>query len=221
MREVLRVPFLEFKADDSVKGRFSGYGSTFGNVDLGNDVCEKGCFKKSLDSLLSAGSTPGLFWQHNPNEPIGEWTGVSEDAKGLKVEGQLWVGDGIPKAEQAYKMLKSTGPKGLSIGFNTVQATSGAKNVRKIIEANLKEISIVTFPMNTKAGITSVKNVDGSVISKRELEDILRDAGMSAREAKSLIAGGYDALIDDPSRDAKAVEELKAAIIKNIQTLSA
>lgn len=221
MREVIRVPFMEFKADDTVKGRFTGYGSTFGNVDFGNDVCEKGCFSKSLAMLTKDNATPGLFWQHNPGEPIGEWVSVRENEKGLKVEGQLWIGDGIPKAEQAYRMLQSSGPKGLSIGFNTINSAPGAKGSRRLLEVDLKEISIVSFPMNAKAGITSVKNADGSVISKRELEDILRDAGMSAKEAKSLIAGGYDALINDPARDAKAVEELKAAIQRNIKTLQA
>ena len=37
---------IEIKAED--EGVFSGYASTFGNVDNGNDIVAKGAFTKSL-----------------------------------------------------------------------------------------------------------------------------------------------------------------------------
>ena len=42
--ETLNCPFEIKEADDA--GKFSGYAAVFDNVDLGNDVIEKGAFKK-------------------------------------------------------------------------------------------------------------------------------------------------------------------------------
>ena len=39
---------FEYKAEDDEKGMFSGYGSIFGNKDLGNDVVVEGAFAKSI-----------------------------------------------------------------------------------------------------------------------------------------------------------------------------
>ena len=48
---------------------------------------------------------------------------------------------------------------GLSIGFRTVRARTDAKTgVRRILEADLWEISVVTFPMLPSARVSNVKN---------------------------------------------------------------
>lgn len=146
-------------------GTFSGYASTFGNVDNGNDICAKGCFANSLREHSANKSMPGMFWRHDSGEPIGEWLTMSEDERGLYVEGQLWVGTGIPKAEQAYRLLKSAGPKGLSIGFVVVKASYNDKaGVRILEQVDLKETSVVPFPMNTQAKITSVKGDNNAAL---------------------------------------------------------
>ena len=210
---------LEFKLDDGGQiGTIKGYGSTFGNVDLGKDRCMKGCFMDSLKSGM-----PAMFWQHDPGEPIGEWSDVSEDAKGLKVTGNLWLGKGIPKAEQAYMMLKANGPKGLSIGYRTRNASYDEKTgVRSLLQVDLKEISVVSFPMNEKAKVTSIKShiADGLVPTIRDLEEILRDAGLSAKATTLILTKGYDAYQRDvgaPSDNGDVI----AAIGTLINTLKA
>jgi hypothetical protein len=53
----LVLPFsLELKADpsDDEVGSFVGYGSTFGNVDLGKDICAKGCFLQCTGCTTAA-----------------------------------------------------------------------------------------------------------------------------------------------------------------------
>jgi len=54
--------------------------------------------------------------------------------------------------------MKNGALDGLSIGFQTVKARSDPKDgVRHILEADLWEISIVTFPMLPTARIAEVK----------------------------------------------------------------
>jgi HK97 family phage prohead protease len=150
----------DFKALDDTTGKFSGYLSTFGNVDYGNDSVQPGAFVKTIreaKSTQSASDSPYLFpilWQHNPNEPIGGFVNMAEDAKGLYVEGELDMD--IPQGQRAYSGLKKKYIRGMSIGYDTVKER-WEKGVRNLIELRLWEGSIVTFPMNAEADVTTVK----------------------------------------------------------------
>lgn len=204
----------------SEKGEFIGYGSTFGNVDLGGDICVAGCFDRTLKEHTKAGTLPAMFFSHNSSEPIGDWLEMAEDRKGLKVRGRLWVDQGIPKAQQAYNMLKGTGLKGLSIGYSTQKSElDEKKKTRKLLDLDLFEISPTPFPMNPKALTTGIKSLksEGRLGTKREFEQFLRDAGLSANEAKAFLAAGYAGLgrRDDDSES----DEIKAALTRNIRIL--
>lgn len=210
---------FEFKFLDEKAGTFEGYGSTFGNIDDGRDVVEKGAFTDTLAEHAKAGTWPAMFFSHDIHEPVGDWLHMEEDKKGLYCKGQLWLSRGIPKVEQTYMMLKGTGRKGLSIGYGI--ALNGAsydpkKQVRHLAKLDLWETSPTPFPMNRKATIVSVKaasaaitkfkNESGELLSKRDMEELLRDGGLSATEAKAFLAKGYAGL--DP-RDAELGELLK------------
>jgi hypothetical protein len=72
---------------------------------------------------------------------------------------------------------------GLSIGFSMGPKDfeyDAKTDIRRIKRVKLMEVSLVTFPMNPRATTTRVK----SATSKRDLEQSLRDAGLSASEAK-------------------------------------
>ncbi len=214
--EIKRIscPLVEVKADgdaNSEEGVFSGYGSTFGNLDLGGDIIKAGAFEKSLNDWGMKGEMPFLLAFHDMSRPIGDWLEMREDEKGLFVRGQLWVkGDRrIEDAVMAYNMLRGTGQKTLSIGYRVndyemQESVNGS--IRVIKEIDLVEVSVVPIPMNPQAKITAVKSLldaEGSIASKRDVERTLRDAGLSSRQAKAFIAGGYEAL----ERDAKGGEE--------------
>lgn len=172
MRERLYASLIEVKSFNDETGEFEGYASTFGNVDGGNDVCVKGCFTDTIAEMFKTDSMPGMFWQHDKKEPIGEWLQMKEDAKGLWVKGKLWVNKGIARADQAYAMLKSKGPKGLSIGFIAEKVRKTANGVREILKTALAEVSVVTFPMNDRCRIVSVKsdNTD-SLVDENQIEN--------------------------------------------------
>ena len=211
----ISCPLVEVKAEgdaNSESGIFSGYGSTFGNLDLGGDIIKAGAFTNSLNEWGMKGEMPFLLAFHDMNRPIGDWLEMREDEKGLFVKGQLWVkGDRrIEDAVMAYNMLRGTGQKTLSIGYRVVDSEmqeSMNGSIRVIKEIDLVEVSIVLIPMNPQAKITAVKSLkdsEGNILSKREFERLLRDADLSAKQAKAFIAGGYEAI----ERDAKSGEEV-------------
>lgn len=140
-------------------GRFSGYASVFGEVDLGKDVIEHGAFARSLAKKGPAGVR--MLYQHDPAEPIGRWLLLREDARGLFVEGQLTLG--APRADEVHAHLKNRALDGLSIGFRTVRAIRDPRTgIRRILEADLWEISVVTFPMLPSARVVTVKQGGGA-----------------------------------------------------------
>lgn len=145
-----RFSFKELDATDTYY-RFSGYASTFGNIDQGSDVVVNGAFLKSI-SLRK----PKMLWQHDPTDPIGFWDVVKEDGHGLYVEG--CIRKGTQRSEELHGYLLDGIIDAMSIGYTTIDFEMDS-NVRKLKELDLWEISLVTFPMNESAKVTSVKSV--------------------------------------------------------------
>ena len=64
----------------------------------------------------------------------------------------------VRRAREVLALMRGGALDGLSIGFRTVRARNDAgSGVRRIIEADLWEISVVTFPMLPGARVQSVK----------------------------------------------------------------
>jgi HK97 family phage prohead protease len=143
-------------ADD---GTFTGYASLFGVTDLGGDSVQPGAFTKSLKSKPAA--KVKMLRGHDTSDPIGVWTSIVEDARGLKATGQLILT--TVKGRETYELLKVGALDGLSIGYRTKNETfDHIKKVRMLKELELHEISVVTFPMLPTATISRVKSSDFS-----------------------------------------------------------
>ncbi|MEJ0097866.1 MAG: HK97 family phage prohead protease [Bauldia sp.] len=141
----------------SDEGDFAGYAAVFNNIDFGNDVIEPGAFAKSLASR-PAGKVRMLF-QHDPSVPIGVWTDLSEDSKGLKAKGKLILE--TTKGRETHALMKAGAIDGLSIGFRSLKDRfDRAKGIRYLQELDVPEISVVTFPMNSRATVSAVKHQD-------------------------------------------------------------
>ncbi len=163
-------------------GTFSGYASVFDEVDLGRDVIERGAFRRSLQARGAKGIR--MLFQHDPAEPIGTWRTIREDERGLYVEGVLATE--VARAREVHALMKSGALDGLSIGFQTVRASAAtAKGVRRILEADLWEISIVTFPMLPSARVSNVKQARYFRDRETEMVRSLR------RAAKTLAACAF------------------------------
>jgi uncharacterized protein len=154
------VPEVKFAgaplAKVSAEGAFEGYASLFGVVDLGRDLVLPGAFRETLAGR--AARAVKLLWQHDPSHPLGVWTDIIEDHRGLKVRGQLDLS--VAKAREVHALMRSGAVDGLSIGFKTERSRKDpATGVRRLEKLDLWEISIVTFPMLPGARVAAVKAV--------------------------------------------------------------
>lgn len=106
---------------------------------------------------------PVMLWQHYSSQPIGIYESIKEDEIGLWVEGRLLLD--IPKAREAHILLKNKAIRGLSIGFipTAWEWETRENGVARILkEIDLWEISLVTFPANSKALVDDVKSIENA-----------------------------------------------------------
>lgn len=194
-------------------GFFSGYGAVFGNVDWYNDVILPGAFKVSLEKWQSKNKMPPVLWNHNDSEPIGVYTQIYEDEKGLFVEGKLLIDD-VPRAKSTYALLKAGAIDGLSIGYSTKKANQQGNGVRELIEVDIGEISIVTQPANDRSLITSVKNKleDGELPTLPEFEKFLRESGFSKSQSTAIASKGLRSLLSESEEQIKEAKSVSNAL---------
>lgn len=127
-------------------GRVKGYASRFGEADQSGDVVAPGAFSKSLKRLKEAGRTIKFLWQHDPAKPIGVWNEVKENKTGLFVSGQVLTD--LQLGHDAAVLMRAGAIDGLSIGYRVIKAEKNAETGgRTLLEIDLWEVSLVTFPM--------------------------------------------------------------------------
>ncbi len=127
-----------------------GYACLFGVLDLGRDMVMPGAFAASLAQRGAAGVR--LLYQHDPAEPLGVWTDIAEDTRGLHVRGRL--SPHVARARECAALIEEGALDGLSIGFKAVEAAADPRTrVRRISRIDLWEVSIVTFPMQPGARV--------------------------------------------------------------------
>lgn len=171
---------FSFKVEDAdeSKGIIRGFASTFGNIDLGDDVVDPGAFKKTIKE--NKGVFP-ILADHDPSKQIGWNVRAEETDKGLFIEGQL--NRKSPLAMERYELAKEAlrlgGKMGISIGYGVVKAEPDKErpSLRRLKELKLYEYSLVTFPMNTQAMVTAAKswNLDNT------MEGLLERIKLSAK----------------------------------------
>ncbi|MCH9806591.1 MAG: HK97 family phage prohead protease [Alphaproteobacteria bacterium] len=142
-----RTERLEVKSAGS-GWRIAGYASVFGVADQSRDVVVPGAFANSL--AKRGPRSIRMLFQHDPGQPIGSWDVMREEARGLYVEGRL--APGSARAAEIAALLRAGAVDGLSIGFRTLRARrDAATRTRRLIDLDLWEVSIVTFPMQALA----------------------------------------------------------------------
>lgn len=186
--EVGAVLPLDTKALDE-DGQFEGYASVFGDKDQGYDIVAAGAFGDSLVKRPAA--KVKMLFQHRTDVILGQWLEMREDAKGLYVKGQLFLED--DQAKKVHLWMRKGQLDGLSIGYRTIRHEFDEElGIRRLLELELREVSLVTFPMLESATVSLVKG--DTLPTERELEKYLRDGGFSAAQSKAIIASGYKSL---------------------------
>ena len=180
-------PF-EIKAVEE-DGIFEGRGSVFGNVDSYKEIVAPGAFTDTLAAWKAQNRLPPVLWQHRSGEPIGPHLEMEERADGLYCKGQLLVND-VQRAKEARALMKAKAVNGLSIGFVTREdAYDRVTGIRTLKKVDLWEVSVVTFPANPAAQISSVKSAIDGTQTFAEAESFLREVGrLSKADATGFIA---------------------------------
>ena len=149
---------LNFRASVNDEGIFEGYLSTYDDVDSYGTYFIPGAWDKSIERFNSGEVIP-VLWSHDRSKPIGKFTELKSDEKGLWGRGKLTLED--PQAKIAYAHMKDGSVMGLSVGFeldydNVIY--NRLLDALGIAEADLFECSVVVFPANSNAKITNFKS---------------------------------------------------------------
>lgn len=223
MEQLIQKLEVKFSGNGNSTGVFEGYGAYFNNTDSYGDVIIKGAFVDTLNEWKKQGKLPPMLsqhggWQMSPDDmiPIGKWTHMEEDSKGLYVKGKL-INLDTERGKQIYGAMNEGVLDGMSIGYRAKEFTLGSKSgepKRTLKKIDLHELSIVTFPANGKALISSIKS------SIRDFEKALVMGTLpplTAKEAKALLAEGYKAFQRD--RVGSISDELAEIILNNTKFL--
>jgi HK97 family phage prohead protease len=208
----------QVKFSKTEEGVFEGYASTFGNVDSYGDTVVKGAYKKTLED----NPRPKMFFNHDSwSAPIGIWTDLKEDDTGLYVKGEFTLGNS--RARDIYESLKHGAVDGMSIGYTLPEGgyEERSKDEEGLIlkEINLHEVSVVTFPAETTARVTDVKEFReeiSGIHTLRDAELFLRDADLFSRSMATAFVSRLKSVIQRDAED--EIEQIKAQQAAELET---
>jgi uncharacterized protein len=211
---LLRAPPLEIKlaGNGADQGVITGYASVAGGEpDSFGDVVAHSAFAATIADHRAAGTMPVMLWSHDMARPVGRWTEMKEDQRGLFVTGQLNLSTSA--GVDAFNHLRSKDITGLSIGFRLPEGgvKYQADGSRLLTAIDLLEVSLVALPACSRARVSEVKSVPGS---RQELFAFLHQAGLSRTASKTIAAVGWPALSgqDDETRFNPLQRRIEAAL---------
>lgn len=226
MRKQITLTDVELKFANNGGGTFSGYASVFGGVDSYSDTILPGAYKSVIDKIMNGSARmPKMFVNHRAWElPVGKWTSIKEDSKGLMMEGELTPGN--PQAAIVKAAMQHGTVDGLSIGYmlreEDVDYIKGDNDerirvIRNIID--LSEVSIVTYPADDAARVdlSSVKSALEQVNNIKDLEDFLREAGGFSKSLATATASRAKRLFAQSESEHKMPIELQLLIAENLK----
>jgi len=187
-------------------GFVAGYASKFGGIDSYDDTIEPHAY----DNILKAAVLPKMFFNHNAwDVPSGRWTSWKIDEVGLYVEGLLNLE--LQQGQDLRKAIEFGSIDGLSVSIRMAADdfyydADGIRHIKNV--QSMREISLCTFPADNNARIIAFKTAEelAELKTVRDLEEYLRDAGVSAKDAKALISTSKRILTDEAAT-AKAQRE--------------
>lgn len=209
--KTLDLSVLEFKALSGDR-TFSCYGNVKGNIDHALDRVVDGAYRDSIAAHKAAGTMPKFFWMHNPwDTPVGVWTAMEEDSKGLYLEGKF---SNTPKGNELYELYKDNALDSFSIGYRVNdEKWNNSLGCNDLIKVDIREISAVTFACNEESRLVEIKSKlgEGKVLTKAELRALLESvpAGLSKRQIERITAD-YK-----PSTDEIDLNDLKSVLEKS------
>ena len=159
-------------------------------------------FAAWADEFAKSDKPMPMFLNHNDmGMPVGEWNDVTFDEEGMSATGKLYLN--TMAGADLYSVLKES-PKmfgGVSVGAYADEAkyvnamgeefnadTMGDDEAYfQITKGGLREISVVMYPNNPEANIQQLEYFDAKGdMNPRTIEKVLRDAGVSRKDATAV-----------------------------------
>lgn len=188
VRFVPDLSILENQTTEYPTGYFAGWAST-PYVDWYDSVILDGAFSKSIERRGVGGSTGvKLLAHHDMSKPAGVIRRLEYRDNGLWIEGQL--GLNISYAKDLYEAAKLNGGLNLSVGFNVIDSYLEKRNdetLQVIKEADLIEVSVVTFPANEQCEMVVVREKGCSTLSEFEKRLVSEGIVSSRRIAHRMV----------------------------------
>ncbi|MBM3929211.1 MAG: HK97 family phage prohead protease [Sphingomonadales bacterium] len=167
---------------------------------------EAGAFAASLAAHKQRGTMPAMLLYHDDSRPAGRWESIEIKADAMHVKGR--VARQTQNGAEAYELMKVGALQALSTGCRHIKQRAAADRSGVIIsEADLCEISLVSVPGNANTRIIRVNSIGGA----REIENMLREAGISGRKAKAAAAAAWRAIDTTPEPDAASITQILSA----------
>lgn len=142
---------LTIKAEQNQNMVVEGYASIFNIEDNIGDVILPGAFKEAILKRKIV-----LLWQHDNTKPIGVINEIYEDQKGLFIKAT--INSKVKYGKEAEALIHQGAINSFSIGFYTKDFYISQNSNRYIKNADLWEVSLVTFPCNQEAIITNIEH---------------------------------------------------------------
>ena len=129
-----------------------GYASVFGVVDSYNDIVVKGAF---TNTLINDAKRVKFCWQHNMDDVIGKIIDMHEDDRGLWFRAKI---SNTSKGKDVAILVEDNALDEVSFAYRTKKYLMDEEtDIRKLLEVELIEISIVTRAANPQAVITGTE----------------------------------------------------------------
>lgn len=144
-------------------GTATGRASAYGKVDSYGDTIEYGAYRETIPRFLQRGF---IGWGHDWRDPVGMPIAAEERSDGLYVTWK-WHSDADAQRKRGIveERLAAGMFVGLSIGFDienpardTDYTTKNGQRVRVLKRIKLHEVSVVTVPADSFAGVTDAKS---------------------------------------------------------------
>ena len=158
MLERKQLPFADLQYTAEGAGSLAGYASVFGEVDAYGDTIAPGAYQNTLAKFLQDGF---VAWAHDDRVPIAFPTKAAEDDRGLWLEAAFHTTPAAQEARQIVAERLAAGKRsGLSIGYYARRAETTDDGVRRLLDIDLVEVSLVMSPADDHARVALVKAAD-------------------------------------------------------------
>lgn len=144
-----------------VAGSLHGYASTWAVDENYHTQFMPGCWVKSIMERVTAIPIMLVHFRDGGDvmEQIGILKGAHEDDLGLSVSGGFLTDE---LSALVRSKVKAGAPRGLSVGFRTIQSYTGEDEIEHITEAQLVEVTITNNPSDPNARIIDARNAEPS-----------------------------------------------------------